>query len=103
MSLLAGVLADEGVVDLDEPLGDRAFAGVNPPLPPAYATMTLRHLLCMTAGIPFVSNAVEEVCDDFLDVCRSGMTLQGEPGTVGIRENGWQGRGVFGGESCVVL
>lgn len=79
VSFLAGVLVDEHVVDLDEPLA-KLLDEANITLPSVYRQMSLRHLLTMTAGIPFIDDGLEETVDDPFEICRQ-INVVHEPGT----------------------
>lgn len=79
VSFLAAVLVDEYVVDLDAPLA-KLLNEANILLPNVYGRMTLRQLLTMTAGVPFVDSHLEETVDDPFAIC-ARLEVTHEPGT----------------------
>ena len=73
------MLVDEKLVDLDAPLA-KTLSEAKVWLPNVYGRMTLRQMLLMTAGIPYVETHVEESIDDPFEICRS-IEIVREPGT----------------------
>ena len=80
VSMLSAVLADEGLVDLDEALA-QLLSATRIKLPNIYMRMTLRQLLSMTAGIPDIDDDSHiELYDDPFEICRN-IEIVDEPGT----------------------
>ncbi len=86
VSLLAAILQDKGLVNLDEPI--RAIvAHIQPPLPEQYNTLTLRQLLTMTAGLPDITREQEIKYDDLFDMLREAVEFTSEPGSTYFYSN----------------